>query len=819
MENLNGEVVPLASKTTAFDQVLPVYAIEDNKLVLKDGRIALGYKVDGVEMEQWTAARYKHLNACIAGALTPLPIGTVVQKTDIFYDKAYKKDSRDKAYFQAKTDGHFMDRLMLFHHSYLFLSFPPEKVLKSSPVNTLFAQLSKRMLENPFSGIGKRLEASEGHGTELMANLEAAGGFRMERLFDKNLESLYLQYFNLQFNGQPRDFMRPIQNQRGNVSVGEKKIQVVTLKGQGAAVHDAVRNGYGVTASMIYPLAHSLQFPHILNQHIMIEDSEQCLNNLDTEKKINNSLHFLSTQENKIKSIEIDQFTADVRTGNKQLVSLNLSVTLFGSNDRLLQQHLEKTMAAFRQVNGCECLVETYDTANIFFANAPGNAAQNFRWLLMPSDYAAPYFNFTTNYQSTLQGELLCDRYRNPLLVNLFNTRLNNQNCLVIGPSGSGKSYTMGNFMCQRFERGARQIIIDVGGSYKNVMESLAGMEAYFEYDMAHPLSFNPFLLEKKQGKYFLTGDKINFLTALLAILWKGNKHPLTPAERAIFVRIIPAYYNFLNSREGKRAFPSMAGFYYWFKAQHAANKGNEEYGSEMQFFNVAQFMVVLKPFVDGEYRQVLNAASEMEISDFPLVCFDMARVKSDPGLYPVISMLVTELALDQVRKYPDDQKFIYMDEAWSMLSDAMGEWVESMFRTIRKNNGSMCIITQGIDEIIGATAGAAIIQNAQTQVILHHTDQAQVKKLAVHLGFSSHEVDKINSIRTGKNYRELFIKQGDTAKTYCVEVCPHLDAVLSSKPVERNYLRKLMRHYQGKIHFAVDQYVEDKMMKKGVFA
>jgi type IV secretory pathway VirB4 component len=331
-------------------------------------------------------------------------------------------------------------------------------------------------------------------------------------------------------------------------------------------------------------------------------------------------------------------------------------------------------------------------------------------------------------------------------------------------------------------------------------------------------LSFNPFLLEKKNGQYFLTGDKINFLTALLSIIWKGSKNPLTPAERAIFVRVIPAYYDHLNSVEGKGSFPSMSGFYLWFKAHHAANKADEEYGSDMQFFNVAQFMVVLKPFVDGEYRQVLNAASEINISDFPLVCFDMARVKSDPGLYPVISMLITELALDQVRKFPDDIKYLYMDEAWSMLSDAMGEWVESMFRTIRKNNGSMCIITQGIDEVISSPVGAAIIQNAQTQVILNHTDQAQVKKLATHLGFTSHEVDKIHSIRSGKNYRELFIKQGDTGKTYCLEVCPHLDAVLSSKPVERNYLRQLVRHYQGKIHFAVNQYVEDKAMKKGPF-
>jgi hypothetical protein len=93
------------------------------------------------------------------------------------------------------------------------------------------------------------------------------------------------------------------------------------------------------------------------------------------------------------------------------------------------------------------------------------------------------------------------------------------------------------------------------------------------------------------------------------------------------------------------------------------------------------------------------------------------------------------------------------------------------------------------------------------------------VAKVARHLGFTDHEVDKIHSIRKGKGYRELFIKQGDAGKVYCLEVCPHLDAVLSSKPVERNYLRELIRRYEGNIHYAVDQYVEDKMLAKVVFS
>jgi conjugal transfer ATP-binding protein TraC len=151
------------------------------------------------------------------------------------------------------------------------------------------------------------------------------------------------------------------------------------------------------------------------------------------------------------------------------------------------------------------------------------------------------------------------------------------------------------------------------------------------------------------------------------------------------------------------------------------------------------------------------------------------------------------------------------MDEAWSMLSDTMGDFVETMYRTVRKNNGAMCIITQGIDEIIKSSVGSAIIANAATQIILNHTDKVQVDKLAQFLGFTQHEVDKINSIRVSTDYREIFIKQGDYARVYILEVSEAMNAVLTSKPLEREHLRTLQKKYNGNIQFAVNQYIEDK--------
>ena len=241
------------------------------------------------------------------------------------------------------------------------------------------------------------------------------------------------------------------------------------------------------------------------------------------------------------------------------------------------------------------------------------------------------------------------------------------------------------------------------------------------------------------------------------------------------------------------------------------------EYRSEVKYFDMEQFLIVLKPFVSGEYKEVLNAAHELDISEYPLVCFDLDKINSDPVLYPVVTLLITELALDQIRKYPDQIKYLYLDEAWAMLSGKLKEFIEDLFRTIRKNNGSVNIITQGLGEIKKSSVGETVLVNAATKIILWHEDSRLVDELASHLGFTTHEVELIRSIRIEEGFRELFIKQGEEARVYVLETSPHLDAVLSSKPSERNYLRKLIQRYHGNLPYAVSQFVEDKNLKQPV--
>ncbi|OGX87122.1 hypothetical protein BEN47_11620 [Hymenobacter lapidarius] len=865
-------------KTAAFDAVMPVHSFEENKVVFKDGRVAIGFLVEPAEMESWTVEDYDTFQTSLVGVMRPLPVGTVVQKTDIYYDRPYREDKTQQTYFEGKMNKHFFERLVLFQKSYLFISFAPVavKATKTNAVNALVSRAGESIIKNPFAQLVQTLEVAETSAVEFVQGIKNLGGVTFERMTSLQIHQLYLQYFNLNFDGQPTRQEREIGNDMGSLSVGEHKVNILSMVGQGSEAHTAVKNSYGVTAPMLYPLTHVLQCPHVLTQAMLIQDTRAELSSLDTDRKLNGSLSFLSTQDNALRAAEVEEFTAEVRAENKQIVGLHLSVMLWDTNDNSRRENIEKATAAFRYMFGTESVVESYLALPVFFGLLPGNGYQvPDRWLTCSADRGACYAHWTATYKTDPVGEFLTDRFRNLVQVNLFNTALDNQNAIVIGPSGSGKSYTFGNLIVQRFEKGARQIIMDVGGTYRNVLQSLNGEDfdnTYFEYDPARPIEFNPFVVPRDSANKWIYGDeKTNFHLALLAALWKGGKDTgLDKSERTILSRFLIEYYVYLNEDDklGQKdeEFPGMESFYRFVerydedmqKVVAAAGDGitpdpldgaRRQYQKNLKYIDMHQFFLVLGQYVTGgRYEKVLNAQRDVDLSEYRLICFDLAKVQADPDLYPVVAMLITELSLDLFRKFPDATKYIALDEAWTMLSGVLSEFIESMYRTIRKTNGSVTIITQGITEITSSKIGPAIINNSATKIILRHINPDSLAQLQPPLGLTGHEMDLIKSVRSTDSLREIFIKQGAKGKIFGVEASPQLDAILTSKPVERNYLNKLVKFYQQtnrkpvldkagrlkldeegntvyeevkvqRLDYAVDQFVEDKQARKGVLA
>ena len=867
------------SKTETFAAVNPVYAYEQDAIIFRDGRVGVGFLIHSPEMESWSRPLYEQGQTTLAGFLKHCPAHTILQKTDVYFHTDSIQVDPDDKYFTTRQKQKFLDQLVLQHKSYLVISFAPAKAKKVTSVtalNALVVRAGETVQKNPFANLTETLEVAARGASELVTTLRSLSGVEAERLNQAQLEEVYAQYFNLSFNRPETAPNREISNTRAGLLVGEHIVNVVSMTGQGSQAVPVVANTYQVVSPMLYSLTHFLPFPHITTQAVMVTDTRKELKSLDSDRKINDSMGVFASQDNTVRVEELTNFTAEVRADNKALTKLHVSVLLWETDNALRRERIDAVMTAFRLMFGAEAVVESAQNLHLFFGLAPGNAFQiPDRWIMTSADRAACYLHWTTTYRTDPRGDLFCDRFGQLVRVNLFDTAQQNMNCLVIGPSGSGKSYSYGYLIVQRHEREARQILIDNGGTYRNVMRFLTGPDfdkCYHEYDPEKPIAFNPFLVPRSdQGEWEYDSERQLFHLALFALLLKKPTADgrgivgLSKPEEALISRFLINYYKHLNQHpllnEAGELFPGMQSFYEFVrerdqrltslqfdKDEPGLVQERQQYVKDGRLLDMHQFFTIIEQFVaGGRYATVLNARYNKDLSEHPLICFDLKQVKADKTLYPVVGLLITQLSIDLFARFPDAIKYIALDEAWSLLS-GLEEFIESMYRTIRKANGSITIITQGSADVVDSPIATAILANTNNIIILRHKPSRELERMQDDLGFTPHEMDLLRSMRNLPDGRELFIKQEGRGKVLAVSAALHLDPILTSTAWQRNFLNRLVAQStrtrriiirdpagrlvldeggeptyetvpEPRLGLAVDRYVEDKLAHRGPFA
>ena len=221
------------AKTVNYDAVFPVFNIENSSdggavTVLKDGRIAISYRFEGVEAESITDGGYDALSSAFYRASRTLPVGTVIQRLDAYYTEKHRipkgLQEKSNAPFTQQQHSHMQDKPVLHHVAYLFLSFGNERQPRANAANTIWARVGLPMLKNPSDGIDALAERAERAAEEFVQSI-SIGQLKLSRLDEEELENLYFQYFNLEFDRQPTTINRSVQPDASFVAVGEKESQ------------------------------------------------------------------------------------------------------------------------------------------------------------------------------------------------------------------------------------------------------------------------------------------------------------------------------------------------------------------------------------------------------------------------------------------------------------------------------------------------------------------------------------------------------------------------------------------------------------------
>jgi conjugation system TraG family ATPase len=518
---------------------------------------------------------------------------------------------------------------------------------------------------------------------------------------------------------------------------------------------------------------------HLYNQYIFPEDGPAAIKKLEAKRLRLQSLANYS-RENAIGHAAVNDFLNEAISEQRAPVRAHFNILAWSDQPEELKDIRNQVGSAMASMEAV-AHIETIGAPQIWWAGIPGNAGDfpmNDTFDTF-TEQAVCLLNLETGYRDSLSpfGIRLGDRLTGkPVHVDISDAPMRmgiitNRNKMLLGPSGSGKSFFTNHLLRSYYEQGTHIVIVDVGHSYKGLCDLVGGY--YFTYSEAEPIKFNPFFIAP--GDNLDTEKKESIKTMLLA-LWKKSDETFNRSEYVALSSALQLYYDRLNERND--LFPCFDTFYEFLQEDFVKVLVDDRVKDKD--FDVSNFLYVLRPYYrGGEFDYLLNAKENLELLSQPFIVFELDNIKDHQILFPVVTIIIMEVFINKMRKLKGVRKFILIEEAWKAIAkEGMSEYIKYLFKTVRKFYGEAMVVTQEVEDIISSpVVKQAIINNADCKILLDQRKyQNKFDQIQELLGLTDKEKALVLSVNKANDpnlkYKEVFISLGGMqSKVYRTEV------------------------------------------------
>ncbi len=779
-------------KSTSIENVLPIYAVENDLLISKKGDVSVVYKLSLPQIYSLDAQSIDHINVIFDKFIRSFPENTIVQKQDYFFVDKLKGALADADTILSRSDNQFYyEKPTLKHECYLIITRDSQSKVS--------LQANPKLYQSYIEDIEDFLK----HMTASFSFLTKEDYFEVKRLKNDEMIDLLGVYFSLSQEGDT--IMKDIFLDK-KLQVGGKHAEIFAIASNEQlpiTINTTTKHSDFSTPKtdfqipFIQPITVGLDCNHIYNQVIYIEKSEKLFGQLKSTMNKFKSLAVISN-ENKLTYGHINDLIEDVLEKELKFIKQHYSILIWNDTPAGLEKNRTELKNVFRSM-GITAYQIKFALENLYLSNCPGAAIfidENFRFIGV-SEQSPTLMNFESYYEGNKDGILFCDRKNGaPIRLDLWDEPVKrglivNRNRLIFGPSGTGKSFLINHIASQYYEQGHHIVMIDIGNSYKKLCQLCKGQ--YFTYDVGEPLQFNPFYL----GEEEITVDKKVFIISLIMFLWKGED-PYKREEKQILAMYIDAYYEML--KEKPEVFPCMSTFFLFVCDTTVLE-------AEAVYFDKLSFKLSIQDFHDGKYAEILNSQEPINLLTERFIVFEMDNIKDHPVLFPLVTMLCIDVVMGKIRQAPSVKKSIFIDECWKPISSGdMADFIKYLYKTVRKFYGEVAIATQDVEDILDTAAGPAMINNTDTMIMLSHKKKMASKdKFAKFLSLSESDLEKLFS--TDK--REVYIKVGNISNVYKVSVSPERYACYSSNADENKHIYASYKE-TGNMALALSEFVEN---------
>ena len=460
---------------------------------------------------------------------------------------------------------------------------------------------------------------------------------------------------------------------------------------------------------------------------------------------------------------------------------------------------------------------EVTDTTGVRFAQAlPLNyslklADKLANEALMPASAAAcllPIFgdylgNANTHGERT--GTTFITRRGSAYNWDMFETN-GNKNGVLSAASGVGKSFAMQYIINNELAQGTKVILFDNGQSAKKSCVAAGGEFIQFDIGSGNVPSLNPFT-GLDQAEFDEQAETISALILKMAYYDEAIENG---ARIAVSEAVKSAYGQKQKRADIGTVIESLTTIME--SSQASANK------SEVQMAAI-NLVPRLKNFMNSPTKGPFFTGPATLDPKNKFTVFELSGLDGEEHLKQCVLFFVMNTLLRTIRAEPG-RKLIMLDEAWELLRDeGSAPVMEGLYRKIRKERGSIWVITQSMRDLSGNATGEVILSQSVWKLVMEQEPE-EVDKIVSQGVMTKFAHDAffnklIKDIKTKKRaYSEILICGEGGYEAVRLYVDRFTSALFSTDGDERDVVLKMMKDGINPID-AVNHVIGDTKYKR----
>lgn len=786
-----------------LSEYVPFAAIRNNCVLSKRGDMTFGWRIWLPTAFTVNEAGYDSIINSFQHAYKLLPPYCVIHKQDVYRYDSYKPELTG-AFLSDSYEKHFEGRKYLNGYSYMFLTFSTKSVLEGkSGTSAFFRNISVPAMPRPAqieenAAIASRFEAiMDNNALIKMVPLTTDDFLRMdENGVDQGIIPDYMRLYNdtpiLDYNMDPDkdhyrygDLIQKAWYIEDSDAMPESVSSVSYINNMSTASSKVFLSGGSA-------IGYQLRIPHIVNRYCLTLPRKTVESELDNSHRFMTSFSLYS-KPNAVNARELEGYLLDSATMNTTTMKCFVDLLAWGTEEEIPKVR-NKVLSAFSDLSVTVC-EETQHCGVLHYAGIPGAAAElGWEKYMNSEQNAFLCHGLWDGYEIGMRNGVmkLNDRRRMvPIRFDIQSVARNlgyigGMNAVIVGPTGSGKSFTTNKLLECYYGSNQHILVIDVGDSYETqcriIYEESGGKDGiYNTYDPNHPFSFNPFKGRKHWNEFDEDGDRTNsgydFIISLLQTMYLP-KDGWTKEASSVLDSLLAQFFDYwdngypesltkdlkqahinrmreravanaqkFNAANAARGFknrlpdifpdnrsedPIFENFYQYitFVVLPLVIDGNCVIGDtslKEKLFDVDAFHTAIEKYkLSGLYGFLLNAETEVDLFSSRLTVFEVDKIKDNKDLFPLWTLCIMHSFEDKMRTL-NCQKVMIIEEAWKAISiDTMANFIVWMWRTARKFRTSAVIVTQSVNDLMSSEiVKDAIIVNSDVKIFLDQSKKA----------------------------------------------------------------------------------------------